>query len=50
MAREEPDMEALNEVISSALVFNDEVGNDGSVQIICFCWGLCPKIQFIGMT
>ncbi|KAK9988244.1 hypothetical protein SO802_028483 [Lithocarpus litseifolius] len=36
MAREEPDVEALNEVISSALVFNDEVGNSGGVQITCF--------------
>ncbi|KAL4615564.1 hypothetical protein ACB092_07G135400 [Castanea dentata] len=36
MAREELDVEALNEAISSALVFNDEVGNGGGVQITCF--------------
>ena len=36
MAREEPYVEALNEAISSALVFNDEVGNGGGVQITCF--------------
>ena len=36
MACEEPDVEALNEAVSSALVFNDEVGNGGGVQITCF--------------
>ena len=36
MAREEPDVEALNEAISSALVSNDEVKDGGGVQITCF--------------
>ncbi|XP_075653786.1 uncharacterized protein LOC142624153 isoform X1 [Castanea sativa] len=36
MAREEPDVEVLNEAISSALVFNDEVKDGGGVQITCF--------------
>lgn len=36
MAREEPDVKALDEAISSALVFNDEVKDGGGVLITCF--------------